>query len=96
MNKVGRGLLTILFGVLGIIAPIGSIQVLISVGGDSEIASFNSMMILILSVLLLVFLIVDCFTNFNNDNKKLFLVGLFFFLCGLVSFMFNLIIFINM
>lgn len=96
MNKAGRGLLTVLFGVLGIIAPIGSIQVLKSFGGDSEIASFNSMMILILSVLLLVFLIVDCFTNFNNDDKKLFLVGLFFFLCSLVSFLFNLIIFINM
>jgi len=91
-NK-GNGTLTVLFGLFGIMAPFAAIYVATFLG-KSEMASFNSTMIMLLSVLLVVFLVINCFGNFISNHKRIFIVGLLFLLLSMISFIWNLLIFV--
>ena len=52
--------LTVLFGLFGVLAPFASIYIATFMG-ESDIAMFNSSMLMFLSVLLMVFLIINFF-----------------------------------
>ena len=96
LNPNGKGALTIIFGLLGVIAPFGSIHVAkFMSSSSSELASFNSMTLMILSVMLMVFLTVNCLSNYNENHKKLFLIGLFFLFISFISFSLNLVMFLT-
>jgi hypothetical protein len=95
MNSSGKSALTIIFGLLGIIAPFGAIHVATFMGAN-EISAFNSTMIMILSVLLIIFLVLNAFGNFMANRKKIFIAGLVLICLNLISFIWNLLIFINM
>lgn len=95
MNSVGRTFLTVFFGILGLIAPFGGMFVA-TFGQKSDLSVFNSTMVMLLSVLLIVFLMINCFNNFNNNNKKMFIIGLILFFLCVVSFLYNLVLFINL
>ena len=84
--------LTVLFGLFGIIAPFVSIQIATFLG-KSDISLFNSSMIMFLSVLLMIFLIINSFHNFLNNNKKTFFIGVIFLLLTIISFILNLTFF---
>jgi hypothetical protein len=97
MNSNGRGALTFIFGALGVIAPAASIHVAKYMPGTSaELASFNSMTLMILSVMLMVFLAINCLSNYNENRKQLFLAGLFFLFLSFISFSLNLILFLTL
>ncbi|MFA5360950.1 MAG: hypothetical protein WC290_00705, partial [archaeon] len=87
--------LTVLFGLFGVLAPFASIYIATFMG-KSDIAMFNSSMLMFLSVLLMVFLIINSFHNFLNNNKRVFLLGVLFLLFTIVSFVLNLTFFINL
>ncbi|MFA5125890.1 MAG: hypothetical protein WC462_02720 [archaeon] len=93
-NK-GKGTLTVLFGLFGVIVPFGAVYVATFLG-KTDMASFNSTMMMLLSVLLIVFLVINCFSNFNDNHKKIFILGLLFLLLSMISFIWNLIIFVTL
>jgi len=95
MNQMSRNFLTILFGILGIFAPMGGVYVA-TFAGKTQMAAINSSMIMFLSVLLLVFLVSNAFANFMSNHKKMFILDLFLLCLGLISFIFNLILFVNL
>lgn len=90
-----RFLLILIFGVFGVIAPFASIYIATFLG-KTDISMFNSTMVMLLSVLLIVFLLINCFGELNSKHYKGFAAGIVFLLISLISFMFNLVIFINL
>jgi len=95
MDEKGKLAFTVLFGIIGILAPFGAILVSVF-GGSADLAAFNGMMLMFLSVLLNVFLIINCFHNFNTGNKKVFIIGIVLLLLCLISFIYHLVIFVNL
>jgi len=93
-NK-GRVSVTLLFGFLGIIAPIVSVYVATFLG-KSDLSVINSSLIMFLSALLIVFLIINCFSNFIKNNKRSFILGLILLLLSIYSFISNMLIFITL
>jgi hypothetical protein len=91
-DSSGKASITILFGVFGIVAPFVSIYIATFMG-KSDIAMINSSLLMFLSVLLMVFLIINSFHNFLENNKKTFLVGIIFLLLTIISFILNLTFF---
>ncbi|MGI6589598.1 MAG: hypothetical protein ACOX1V_02950 [Candidatus Iainarchaeum sp.] len=94
-DSVGGASLTVLFGLFGVLAPFASIYVATFMG-KSDMAMINSSMLMFLSVLLMVFLVINSFHNFLNNNKKVFLIGIIFLLFTIISFIFNLNFFIKL
>jgi len=82
--------LPILAGVGSIITPFAS-SYIVQTMPMSDLTLFNSGMLLILSVLLMVFLVISCFNNLFNKHFKLFALGVIILILGLISFMWNLI-----
>jgi len=95
MNQLSRNFLTIFFGLLSIIAPMVGIHVA-TFTGKSEMALINSSMIMFLSVLLLVFLLSNAFGNFMTNHKKMFIIDIILLCLGLISFIYNLVIFVSL
>lgn len=93
-DSSGKASLTILFGIFGIVAPFLSIHIATFMG-KTDIALFNSSMLMFLSVLLMVFLVINSFHNFLENNKRTFLVGIIFLLLTIVSFILNLTVFMT-
>ena len=91
----GSTSLTVLFGLFGIAAPFVAIQIATFMG-KSDIALFNSSMLMFLSVLLMLFLIINSFHNFLENNKRTFLLGLIFLFLTAVSFILNLTFFMSL
>lgn len=87
--------LTVLFGLFGVLAPFASIYVAVFMG-KSDIAIFNSSMLMFLSILLMIFLVINSFHNFLNNNKKVFLLGVLFLFVTIISFIFNMSFFIQL
>ncbi len=94
-DSSGKASLTILFGVFGMVAPFVAIYIATFMG-KSDIALFNSSMLMFLSVLLMVFLIINSFHNFLENNKKTFLLGVIFLLMAMISFILNLSFFMSL
>jgi len=95
MNANGKNALTVIFGLLGTIAPFGAVYIAMYMGA-TEISAFNSTMVMILSVLLLVFMVLNAFGNFMANRKKIFVIGLILICVDLISFIWNLLIFVNL
>ncbi|MFA6268510.1 MAG: hypothetical protein WCW13_05220 [archaeon] len=93
MNSLLRSFFTVVFGFLGIVTPFASIFAATFMG-KSDLATINSTMLMVLSILLIVFLVINCFNNFNNNSKKMFIIGIILFFLSIVSFVFNLSIFV--
>ncbi|MFA6065166.1 MAG: hypothetical protein WCW44_00450 [archaeon] len=93
MNDMSRNFMTILFGLLSIVAPIAGVYVA-TFAGKTDIAVINSSMIMFLSVLLLVFLLSNAFANFMANHKKMFILGIILLCLGLISFIYHLLLFI--
>lgn len=91
----GKASLTLLFGVFGIAAPFISIYIATFMG-KTDMAMINSSMLMFLTVLLMVFLIINSFHNFLENNKKTFLVGVVFLLLTIISFILNLTFFMSL
>jgi len=87
--------LVFVFGVIGIFAPFLSIFIA-TFKGVSDISIFNSTMMLVLSLLVIVFQVVHSFSAFNNNQKRAFVVGVIILFICIISFMLNLAIFVNL
>jgi hypothetical protein len=94
-DSSGRASLVILFGIFGIVAPFASINIATFMG-HTDIGMFNSSMLLFLSVLLMVFLVINSFHNFLNNDKKTFIIGILFLLLTMISFIWNLLFFVTL
>ncbi len=64
--------------------------------GKSDIATFNSNMLMILSVLILVFLVVTCIGHMNNRNNRYFLITAVMLVIDMIVFVYNFSIFITL
>lgn len=88
-------LVVILFGLIGVFAPAGSIFVA-SLKGNVIFAQFNSTMLMVLPLLVIVFFVIKTFDFLFNRNTKLFIATIIFLLLVLISFILNLITFISL
>ncbi|HNV01519.1 MAG TPA: hypothetical protein PKK60_03770 [archaeon] len=87
-------LLILFFGLIGFLAPMGSIFVT-EIKGQQFFVQFNSTLLMILSLLIMVFFIIKLFDYlFNRDNKYLAITILILLLI-LFSFLYHLMIFIS-
>jgi hypothetical protein len=93
VREVLRNALVIIFGLLGIAAPFLSVFVATFLG-KTNVSMFNSTMIMLLSILIIVYQLITSFNNFFNGHKRIFLLGILLLFIDLVSFLFNLTIFI--
>jgi hypothetical protein len=94
VRELIKDVLVIIFGVLGIGAPFFSVFVATFLG-KTDISVFNSTMLMLLSILIIVYQLIISFNNLFNQRKKMFIIGLIFLLLDLISFLFNLVIFVN-
>lgn len=94
IRSTGKGNLTYLFGVLGILMPFFGVYAAVHLP-RGDLVAFNSTMIMILSILLLLFLLVNSFNNFFNRKMKLFAAGIVLLFLSMISFIWNLLIFIT-
>ncbi len=93
MNPNVRAVLTFLFGILGILVPFVGVSVATFMG-HTDLANFNSSVIMLLAVLLIVFLVINAFSNFIDNHKKIFIIELVMLLLSIGSFIHNLTIFV--
>lgn len=92
----GKQVLVVLFfGLIGVFAPIGSIYVS-ALRGQQFFAQFNSTLLMLLTLLVIVFFIIKSFDFLFNKNSKLFLLSLGLLIIILLSFFYNLLIFISL
>ncbi|VVB76033.1 Uncharacterised protein [uncultured archaeon] len=95
MNQNVRAGMTFLFGVLGMLMPFAGVHAATFLG-RSDLANFNSSIIMLLSVLLIVFLVVNAFSNFIDNHKKIFIMEVVLLLLSIASFIYNLAIFVTL
>lgn len=91
MKLISRNILTIVFAALGIFAPLGANQALTFLSSAPKIAQIESMALLLLSVVSIAFLVIVCIKNYNDNHKKLFIIGAILFAISLLSFILNLV-----
>jgi glucan phosphoethanolaminetransferase (alkaline phosphatase superfamily) len=90
-----RPLLMVVFlGIVGFFAPIASIFVT-GIKGQQIFVQFNSSMLMVLSLLVIVFFVIKSFDFFFNRNPKLFIISIITLLLIIISFMFNLVVFVS-
>ena len=83
-----------IFGPIGIIAPWLALF-LLTYRGVSEISTFNCSMLLMLSMLVVLFLIINSVKAFNDNQKRVFIFGLALAALSLISFLYNLLVFVS-
>ena len=88
-----RSLVMVSFmGGTGMIIPFLSIFVAIF-KGVTEISIFNSSMLMILSILIILFLIIRSAGSFFDNDVKLFVSGVLFTMVNLISLIYNITVF---
>jgi len=87
-------LMVIIFGIIGTVAPWGSIYVA-TFKGITDLSRFNSSMLMILSLLVLVLLIIEATSALYNNKVKMLLLCILFAILSLSSFLYNMIIFVT-
>ncbi len=83
------------FGLLGLLAPPFSI-IVAALDGRSTISMINSTVIMLLAILIIVFFVIKSFDLFFARKKELFILNLALLLIVLVSFIFNLVVFLTL
>ena len=81
-----------LMGGTGIIIPFLSIFVA-TFKGVSEISMFNSIMLMLLSILIILFLIIRSAGSFFDNDSRLFISTVVFIVVNLISLIYNLTVF---
>jgi|GEM_PF-5212707 len=82
-------ILIIVFGLIGFFAPAFSI-IIATFPGPQDIAMWNSTMLMVLSLLVIVFLVIKTFGFYFSTHKKLFIVTLILLILSVISFVMNL------
>ncbi|MBT4870722.1 MAG: hypothetical protein HON47_04060 [Candidatus Diapherotrites archaeon] len=92
-EKSLRSLMMIsLMGGVGIIIPF--IVILVATfKGVTELSMFNSMVLFVLSILILLFLVIKSASSFFNNDSRLFVAGIVFIVANLISLMYNITIY---
>lgn len=88
-------LLVVFFGLIGFLCPIGSIFVA-NLRGQQVFVQFNSTVLMLLTLLVIIFFIIKSFDFLFNKNLKYFLITVLFLVLVLLSFFYNLMIFISL
>ncbi|MBT7240867.1 MAG: hypothetical protein HN878_00065 [Candidatus Diapherotrites archaeon] len=92
-EKSLRSLMMIsLMGGVGIIIPFIAILVA-TFKGVTELSMFNSMVLFVLSILILLFLVIKSASSFFNNDSRLFVAGIVFIVANLISLMYNITIY---
>lgn len=84
-----------LFGIIGFLAPPFSL-VVATFNGKTSISLFNSTMIMVLSVLVIVFLVIKAFDLFFARKKGLFVLDFVLLVLSIFSFLIHLLAFIRL
>jgi hypothetical protein len=82
----------IVFGLLGLIVPVIA-NIVATFKGISDLSMFNSSLLYLLSILIIVLLLVKAISSFNNNAPKSFVFGVVFTLLNIISIVFNLSIY---
>ncbi len=90
----GTCILSLALGIANLIIPFGAIHIATFMG-HSEIATFNGNMLMILSLLIIVFLAVNCIGHMNNRNNRYFFITAIMLVVNLLVFVFNFATFIT-
>ena len=85
-------IMVLLLGGVGIIIPFLSIFV-VTFRGITELSMFNSTVLFILAVLMLLFLVIKSAGSFFSNDAGLFVAGIVFIVANIISLMYNLIIY---
>jgi hypothetical protein len=87
--------LSMAFGVANLFVPFGANYVS-KFMGKTEIGAFNSNMLMILSLLIIVFLAVSCIGHMNNRNNRFFFLTAIMLVINLIVFVYNFATFITL
>jgi len=94
-RELPKTLLLFIFGIAGIIAPFGGVYIATFMG-KSDVSMFNSMLVMLLSTLLIVFLLINSFVSINEKKYKRFFIGILFLLVNIISFIWNILIYVTL
>jgi len=89
----GMCIFSFILGIANLFVPFAANHVATFLG-KTDIATFNSNMLMILSVLIVVFLTVNCIGHMNNRNNRYFFLTTVLLVINLVILVFNFATFI--